>query len=122
MRKAWWYWAILALVAWQFVTTAIHAFAVPWSWTGDQLQILFYGFCICIVLGMWGFVWMRGGTAAVKARWSQRGQVLDAARSKKVFRWSLVFWIVVALGLVFIFDIMGRLKAEMCLLNNRPGF
>jgi hypothetical protein len=103
-----WFWLAYALLAWQFAKTTVSAFSVPWSWALDQLLFVFYVLCGAIVLGFWAFTWQRGGTEAVKARWAQRQQRMAAPLNKKAFRWSLVFWITVAIVLVIIFNVMQR--------------
>jgi hypothetical protein len=51
-------------------------------------------------------VWMRHGTEGVKTRWALKQQTRSPL-SGKFFAGSLLFWIVVAIALVFYFNMTG---------------
>ena len=103
-----WRGLLYVFLAWQFAKTTLAAFSVPWSWTLDQCLFVFFIMCAAFVLGFWAFLWQRGGTAAVKERWALIQQRRDAPLNKKAFRWSLVFWIAIAVVLVVIFNVFQR--------------
>jgi hypothetical protein len=88
------------------VITAMAAFAVPWSWTHDQVLLLWLGLCASVILGVWVTVWLRGGNDAVTVRWKH--MVERFAAGKKRFWRSLWFWSGVAVVLVFIYNMAHR--------------
>jgi hypothetical protein len=102
MRNKWWYWVACLIAVWQLITSAIRAFSGPWVWNVDQCLTVFFAICLIALLVLWARIWKRGGMALVKATWTEtdRGRV----PSKKVFGFSLVFWIFVAIGLVVFFS------------------
>jgi hypothetical protein len=108
MQRGWWRWLLYVFVAWQVATTTFWAFRVPWSWTPNQCLFVFFALCAVIVAGLWGYVWFHDGTAAVKERWAFVKQQRNSTPTKSIFLWGLVFWVLVALALVFAFNMMQR--------------
>jgi len=100
-----WLWLIYPVALLIIIRTALAAFSVPWRWTQDQVFFLFLIFCVVVGLGSWIVIWMRGGTAAVKARWTARQARMDAAFSSKAMSRNLLFWILVAVALVIEFNV-----------------
>lgn len=99
------YWLIYVLFGWYLIRTTISAFVVPWSWTIDQILFIFLMICLTIAIGFWAAVWRRGGVAAVKVQWESNWKQLDRPRNETLYRWSLLFWILVAVGLVIYFNL-----------------
>jgi len=100
-------WRLLILAAvflWIFARTAMAAFAVPWSWTHDQVLLLWLGLCAALVLGVWVTVWLRGGNQAVGVRWKRTLERTAAGMTGKRFWRNLWFWIGAAVVLVFIYN------------------
>jgi hypothetical protein len=101
--KPWWYWLGYAFGAFYFLNIALGAFSTPWAWTSDQLLFAVLCSVWIAVLAVWGTIWARGGTEAVKERWALMQK--QSPRSKKSFLISLIFWIVVAVALVVYFNV-----------------
>ena len=108
MRGNWWRWLVYAFAAWTVATTIFAAINSPWRWTLNQYLLVFFALLAVAILATWLVVWVRGGRSAVKERWAIQKQRRSAPISKAVYRWSLAFWIVVAIGLVFLFNTMPR--------------
>src|SRR5580698_11550083 len=90
------------------VITAMAAFAVPWSWTHDQVLLLWLALCAALVLGVWVTVWLRGGNDAVTVRWKRTFGRTAAGMTGKRFWRSPWFWVGVAVVLVFIYNMAER--------------
>jgi hypothetical protein len=103
-----WRWVLYVLVVWQFAATTFRAFHEPWTWTANQYYFVIFAVASAIGVGSWAFVWLRGGAPAVKARWMSFNQARETQSSKRFFRMSLVFWIIIALALVFVFNLVQR--------------
>lgn len=99
-----WRWLIYAIVVWQFVRATIAAFVVPWRWNADQCIFLLFAFAICFSAATWLFVWIRGGSAGLRQYQLVRNERWSKSLNPKLFRWSLLFWIVVAMVLVVFFN------------------
>lgn len=77
-------------------------FAFPWTWTFDHIRVA----AMCVVLSVppifWGCVWWFGGPAVVKKQWAD---MIDVTASVPKFSWKgILFWAVVAVALVFLFN------------------
>jgi len=101
-----WRWLLYAIAMWQFARVTLSAFSVPWSWTFDQCLFVFFVLCIAIPLVWLALIWQRGGTAAVKEQRALIQQQGAKPVDKRLYRWSLVFWIAFAAVLVVIFNKM----------------
>jgi hypothetical protein len=100
-----WRWLIYLLIAWQVVRASISAFVNPWRWSADQcLFILFVGVG-CLWAGTWLFIWIKDGSAGVRRYRTLRQEKWNKAMNPKIFQWSLLFWVVVAIALVVVFNI-----------------
>lgn len=95
-------WLGLAVTFWTIAIASYWAFRRPWRWDGNQILFVLCLTCLSIVILSWGVVWMRGGSHAVRERWAMVKN--PAPVSPRFHRWSLAIWIVVALALVFIFN------------------
>jgi hypothetical protein len=107
MRR-WWWWLGLAFVAWKVLTTVFWALNRPWRWDGNQILFVFFLACLGFVVLFWIQLWFRGGRTAVQERWANIRSMPEIMASRprdKVYRWSLVFWIVFALALTFVFTL-----------------
>ena len=108
MQRRWWSWLIYAIGGYYFVLTIFRAFAEPWHWTLYQILFVYFVLCLAAVVGLWTFVWLRGGTAAVRERWALRKQVQVGSFSPRAFGLGILIWTVVALVIVFVFNIIQR--------------
>ena len=100
-------WRLLILVAimlWIFVTTTMRAFAMPWTWNFDQGLFVWLGLCVALALSVWVTVWLRGGNEAVRVRWKRTLEGTATGMAGKRFWRYMGFWIVIAVVLVFIFN------------------
>ena len=102
-RTPFWIWLLYVFALWQFVKETYSAFHRPWTWTNDQIGFVFLALCTGIGIGSWSFIWWRGGTSAIKARWARVANPF-ADSSTRLFGWRLLFWILVAMALVFFFS------------------
>ncbi|MEO8895163.1 MAG: hypothetical protein ABI450_04720 [Rhizomicrobium sp.] len=103
-----WLWLIYLLAALVFVRAAVSAFSAPWIWTSDQIFFVFLLFSIAVGLGSWIVIWLRGGTAAVKAHWAARQERMQASFTGKSLTRNLWFWLLIAVALVIFFNLAQR--------------
>jgi hypothetical protein len=99
-----WIWLGYLVSAVFLINTGISAFSTAWSWTSTQLLFVILGIGLTFVVGSWAVIWLRGGTAALKAQWALRQERIKTPLSRKTFVWSLLFWILVAVALVIYFN------------------
>jgi len=104
MMRGKWLWLIYPVALVTLIRTALAAFSVPWRWTEDQVFFLFLVVCVVVGLGSWIVVWMRGGTAAVKARWAALQVRTGESMTGKNFRRWFFFWLALLIGLAIYFD------------------
>lgn len=83
------------------------ALSVPWTWTFDQ--VFAAGLLIAVSVGIvgWGRLWWLGGYPAVNSSLTVLGKQLSASQPLFTFKTMLLnilFWIVVAVALVFVFN------------------
>jgi Ca2+/H+ antiporter len=102
----WWIgWLIVALV---LVLATINALSAPWTWTRDQIGVVFLLGCILVVPAMWTYVWLTSGSEEFKRRW----QLMSAQRAKPLPRqfhlWSFAIWVVIAILVVLYFNSRGH--------------
>jgi hypothetical protein len=100
-----WLWLIYLFAVLVVIRTAVTAFSAPWIWNPEQIFFAFLMFSVAVGLGSWILIWLRGGTAAVKAHWAARQERLNASLTTKSLSHSLWFWIVLAVGLVILFNV-----------------
>jgi len=86
----------------------LRAFSSPWDWNSDQWLFAELVFCVVAVAAVWGFVWLRGGKEGVRAHWARMQARASVPMNPKLFRRGLMFWILVAIALVFVFQMMQR--------------
>src|SRR4051812_28742564 len=101
-------WLLYLIVGWVAAKTTLSAFSAPWSWTLDQCLFVFLVLCAVFVLAQWVLTWQRGGMAAVKERWAFNRQQRSAPLDKKIYYWSLLFWVAVAVALILVFNLVQR--------------
>lgn len=69
--RIWWWWLIMALLVAATAVTGMGALSAPWRWTMDQKAFAILAACLGYVALVWGTTWLRGGSAAVQARWAR---------------------------------------------------
>jgi hypothetical protein len=108
--RGWWWWLFLAFFAWKMVMTSYWALARPWRWDVNQILFAFFLACVTYVVVFWSVLWLRGGKDAVRQRWARVKSLPQAMERvpRKSRTLSLVFWIVIALVLVFVFNLLHR--------------
>jgi hypothetical protein len=84
--------------------TAIRAFETPWTWNLYQCLAAIILCSVPVGIVRWGLLWKRTGIEGVKAKMAAFETEIETPRARQNFRWSLVFWIVVALALVIYFN------------------
>ena len=100
-----WLLLIYAVLLLFVIGTGADAFSAPWTWTPVQIRFSFLMVSVAIGLGYWGVVWLRGGSAAVKAQWAARRERMRQPFEWKVFGKILLFWIGIAVALVVLFNL-----------------
>jgi hypothetical protein len=104
-------WRLLVLAAVTLgicVITAMAAFAVPWSWTHDQVLLLWLALCAALVLSVWVTVWLRGGNEAVAVRWKRTLTRTSTGMGRKRIWRTPWFWVSAGVVLVFIYNMAQR--------------
>jgi hypothetical protein len=108
MRGKWRLLIFAAIFLWICITTAMRAFATPWTWNLDQGLFIWLALCVALAAGVWVMVWLRGGNEAVAVRWKRTLESTAAGMAGKRFWRYLGFWICVAVVLVFVFTLTRR--------------
>jgi hypothetical protein len=106
--RIWWWWLIIALLVGVTAITGAGALSHPWAWDTSQTHFLFCLAVLGYVALVWGVTWLRGGNAAVRARWAKVEQMPELIRQRRhgpSRRKQLLIWVGIALALVFVFQL-----------------
>lgn len=98
------FWLICLVAVWQVAMTTIRAFEMPWVWNLNQCIAAMILVFVPISIVRWGLIWRQAGLEGVKSKISAFEAEIETPRARKNFRWSLVFWVAVAIALVVYFN------------------
>jgi hypothetical protein len=106
MGRAWtvvfWFTCIIAVGV--LISTSIKAFSVPWRWTQDQIAAVILWTIYGSAAFKWAIIWRRDGYSGVREKWKALSRETTAVLAKPMLTWSVLFWVVIAMLLVFYFN------------------